>query len=190
MFRIRSLMLVGSLVLLVSIAGVSQRSNTSTVRLNAVVETSLTIALSNGSVTWNTANNNSLRPGQPTNPGSNAITVTTSWLLGPRISSLHLYGYFQGLNALSSGAGFNIPASNFQISTNAGPMRPVNDRIPGYGLSALELQRQPITNMNRNGEMTSALACRPDVRSLDGSISMPIGSDPPLWELQSPRLES
>jgi hypothetical protein len=151
------------MLLLLSVAAVSQKSSSATVQLRASVETSLTIALSNGTVTWNTANNNSLRPGQPSNPASSGITVTTTWALRPYISSVRLYGYFQGLNALSSFAGDGIPASNFQISTNAGPMRPVNNRIPGYGTSALELQRQAITNTNRNGEMTSALTFNIDL---------------------------
>ena len=163
MFPIRSLTVIASMLFLLSIAAVSQKSSTATVQLRATVETSLTIALSNGTVTWNTAHNNSLRPGQPSNPASSGITVTTTWLLGPHISSVRLYGYFQGLNALSSFAGNSIPASNFQISTNAGPMRPVNDRIPGYGTSALELQRQPITDTNRNGEMTSSLTFNIDL---------------------------
>jgi hypothetical protein len=166
MLRVKSLILIAWLVFLVPMAAVAQKSNAATVQLNATVETSITVSIDNATVTWNTTHNNALKPGQPSNPGSNGITVTTTWLLGPRTSSIYLYAYFTGLNALTGSGGNNIPASNFQISTNAGPMQPVSERIPGYGLSALELQHEPVTDINSNGDMTSALSFNIDLTNL------------------------
>jgi hypothetical protein len=166
MLRVKSLILIAWLVLLVPIAAVAQKSNAQTVQLNATVETSLTITIDNASVTWNADHSNPLKPGQRSNPGSTGITVTTTWLLGPRCSSVYLYAYFIGSNALIGPIGNHIPASNFQISNNEGPMRPVNNSIPGYGASALELQHEPITDINSNGDMRSALLFNIDLTSI------------------------
>jgi hypothetical protein len=166
MLRVKSLVLIVWLVFLLPMAAVAQKSNTATVQLNATVNSSITISINNAAVTWSTAHNNALKPGQGSNPGSNGITVTTTWLLGPRASSVHLYAYFNGLSALTGEAGNNIPASNFQISTDAGTMRPVDENIPGYGLSALKLQSEPVTDVNSNGDMTSALSFNIDLTSL------------------------
>jgi hypothetical protein len=143
----------------------AQQSNTSTVALSATVETALSISINNASIFWDTSHSNSLRPGQPSNPGSNAVIVTTTWLLGPEITCVHLYGYFTTPNALIGSAGNNIPASNFQIGTNEGAMQPVDETIPGYGVAALQLQAQPVTNINRSGTMTSALRFNIDLSS-------------------------
>ncbi len=166
MLRVKSLILIAWLVFLLPMAAVAQKSNTATVQLNATVNSSITISINNAVVTWSTAHSNPLKPGQPSNPGSNGITVTTTWLLGPRASFVRLYGYFNGLSALTGEAGNNIPASNFQISTNAGAMQAVDNTIPGYGLSALELQSEPVTDVNSNGDMTSALSFNIDLTSL------------------------
>lgn len=166
MFRLKSLTFLACFALSLLGAANAQKSNTQTVTLNATVDTSLTIAINIASVMWNTANSNSLRPGQASNPGSTGVTVTTTWLLGPQITNVHLYAYFTSTNALSSAAAHNIPASQFQISTNAGAMQAVNQTIPGYGAAALQLQTQAITDTNRSGTMTSALTFNIDLSTL------------------------
>ena len=45
-------------------------------------------------------------------------------------------------------------------------MQAVDNTIPGYGLSALELQSEPVTDVNSNGDMTSALSFNIDLTSL------------------------
>jgi hypothetical protein len=167
MVRVKSLILFAWLVFLLPMAGVAQKSNTSTVQLNATVETSITISINNASVMWNTTHNNALKPGQASNLGSNGVTVTTTWLLGPRCTFVRLYGYFSGLNALTGAQGNNIPASNFQIKTGEGDWQPVNEHIPGYGVSALELQSEPVTDVNSNGSMSSPLSFNIDLTSLE-----------------------
>lgn len=166
MFRVTSSILVAALLFLSPGALLAQKSNTSTVALNATVLSSLTISINNASIYWDTAHSNSLRPGQASNPASSGVTVTTTWLLGPQITNVHLYGYFSTTNALTGTGGSNIPAGNFQIATNAGAMQPVNGAIAGYGAAALELQKQAITNTNRAGTMTSALTFNIDLGSL------------------------
>jgi len=166
MLRVKSLILIAWLVFLLPMAAVAQKSNAATVQLNATVETSVTVAIDNSSIMWNAEHSNPLKPGQPSNPGSTGITVTTEWLVPPRNTSVCLYAYFTGLNALIGPHGNNIPASNFQISANAGPMQPVDQRIPGYGVSALELKCEPTTDVNSNGSMTTPLSFNIDLTSL------------------------
>jgi len=165
MTRIKSMALL-IFVLVLSQAAISQKSNTSTVKLDATVESALTISVNNAQVVWSTGTGNPLRPGQPANPGSAGVTVTTNWVTNPRIAAVQLYAYFNTSDALSSSGGFSIPAAQFQISTNAGPMRGVNEAIPGYGAAALELQKQVITDTNRTGTMTSDLTFNIDLSSL------------------------
>ncbi len=166
MLHVKSLILLAWLGFLLPLAAVAQKSNAQTVQLNATVETSVTVNIDNSSVMWNAEHGNPLKPGQQSNPGSSGITVSTAWLVPPRNTNVCLYAYFNGLNALIGPQGNNIPASNFQISANAGPMQPVNERIPGYGLSALQLKCEPTTDVNSNGDMTTPLSFNIDLTSL------------------------
>jgi hypothetical protein len=80
-------------------------SNNATVNLNAIMSESLTVAAGPPTVNFTP-----LAPNGPTN-GDNPVAITTTWALKSTHTSVKLYAYFASANALTDGAGDNIPTS-------------------------------------------------------------------------------
>jgi hypothetical protein len=122
-------------------------SGASPIALNAVLSDSITLTLSGNAVNF------TLVGGSGSNPGSTAITATTTWILRPSINSLKLYAFFSSsTSALSDGAGHNISSADFQISDNGGAFAPLTNTVVFGGANAgLQVSTVPIRGFNKTG---------------------------------------
>jgi hypothetical protein len=109
-----------------------KNSGLSTIALKATLNQSLSISLSGNAVNFN------MTPGSATNPGSTAITATTSWTLNNTIIGLvSVYAFFgSSTAALTDGYGDNIPSADFQISDNGGAFTALTNTAPFGGANA------------------------------------------------------
>ena len=147
--KIRTFLNCAALVVLAA-AGCSAQVINSAARpisLNATLQESVTVTLSANAVNF------TLTAGSPNNPGSTAITATTSWTLRPSIGSVSVYAFFAtSAAALTDGAGSNIPSSAFLISNNGGGFLPLTNTVPFGGANAgLRLSNIRILGNNRTG---------------------------------------
>lgn len=122
-------------------------SAASTITLNAVLSQSVTLTLSANAVNFN------LTAGSAANPGSTAITATTTWTLKPSVGSVNVYAFFSNsVSALTDGAGNNIPSADFQISNNGGAFAALTNTVPFGGANAgLQLSSTKILGNNKSG---------------------------------------
>lgn len=131
----------------------------------ALAQETLSIAISGTSVNWSTGTGNSLVPGSPNNPGSNTITITTSWSLQPGRTSLDWYAYFasataalQHASAVCTTGCMDIPSSAVQIGINGGPLASVNATGPfGAANANLRIISLHITGANKNSNRSDVL---------------------------------
>src|SRR5437879_405951 len=94
------------------------KSNVAAVNLNALLNSSLTVAAAPGLVNFALAPNGVAS-------GSSTITITTSWVLPASAGNVTLYAFFNSAAlALANGAGNNIPSSRGRGSVNGGPVTP------------------------------------------------------------------
>jgi hypothetical protein len=80
-------------------------SNNATVNLNAILGETLTVAAGPATVNFTPLAPNGLTA------GDNPVAITTTWALKNTHTSVKLYAYFVGVNALTDGSGDNIPTS-------------------------------------------------------------------------------
>lgn len=139
-----------ALVLAMSAAPVQaqvQNSVASPIALQAVLSDSISLTLSGSAVNFN------LVAGSANNPGSTAVTATTTWTLKPSVGSLKIYAFFSSsTSALTDGTGNNIPSADFQISDNGGAFNPLTNTVPFGGANAgLQLSSTRILGNNKTG---------------------------------------
>lgn len=136
-----------------SLASAQLNSNTQTVSLTATLSEALTVSLSASAVTFN------LTAGSAANAGNIGVTATTTWVLKPGRTSMALYAYFASTNALTDGAGNNIPSSAFFVADNGGASTAVNQTFAGFGAAgaALRLANVAITGTNKSSSRTDAM---------------------------------
>lgn len=110
-------MILGALGLALAMSQTSHaqamNSAVSNVNLNATLAESLTVAATPATVNF------TLVPNGTAN-GSSAVSVTTSWALQKTRKSVNVYAFFASANALTDGAGDNIPTSSVTGSVNGG----------------------------------------------------------------------
>jgi len=106
-------------------------SNNATVKLNAILNESLTVAAGPATVNFTP-----LAPNGPT-AGDNPVSITTTWALVKTRGSVKLYAYFAGANALTDGAGDNIPVANVSGSVNGVAAVPFTTAAPFGGTGVL-----------------------------------------------------
>jgi hypothetical protein len=112
-------------------------SNTATVNLNAVLAESLTVSASPATVNFSLA-------ASGTSNGSAPVAVTTSWALGKARLSMKVYAYFSSANALTDGAGDNIPTSSVLASVNTGAYAPFTGGTGPFGVNSIQVFSQAI----------------------------------------------
>jgi len=136
-------------------------SGVQTITLNANLSESISVNLSNNSVSF------TLTPGSTSNNGSTGVTATTNWISKPG-RNLSVYAYFSSSTAaLSDGAGDNIPSSAFQISDNAGAYTPLTNTVAFGGASAgLQLYNVKITGTNKTGNHIDDMLFNIDLSTL------------------------
>lgn len=130
-----------------------RNSGASTITLQAVLSPSLTVALSGNAVNFN------LTPGSASNPGSTAVTATTSWAVNNAIGLVSLYAFFaSSASAMTDGAGDNIPSADFQISDNAGGFNALTNTVPfGAANAGLRISTTLIFLTNESGSHTDVM---------------------------------
>jgi hypothetical protein len=109
-------LILGALGLVLTMSQVSHaqlNSSVSTVNLNAPLAESLTVSAGPATVNFALIPNGSAA-------GSAPVSITTTWALAKTRTSVKLYAYFATTNALTDGAGDNIPAANVTGSVNGG----------------------------------------------------------------------
>lgn len=109
-------MVLGALALVGVMAAPSHaqvNSNNATVALNATLAESITVTAGPGTVTFTLAPTG-------TSAGSAPVSITTAWSLASTRTGISLYAYFSSGNALTDGAGHNIPTTNVSGSVNGG----------------------------------------------------------------------
>ncbi len=98
-------------------------SNVANVNLNAPLAESLTVAAGPATVNFTLVPNGSAA-------GSAPVSITTTWALAKTRTSVKLYAYFASANALTDGAGDNIPTANVTGSVNGGAAAPFTSATP------------------------------------------------------------
>jgi hypothetical protein len=125
----------------------------------------ITVGVSGGSVNWSTATGNSLIPGSANNPGSNTITLSSSWSLQPGRTALTFYAYFASATAALQHAATvcttgcaDIPSSALEIGLNGGALQSVSGTGPfGAANASLTLINTKITGANKNSSRNDVL---------------------------------
>jgi len=113
-------------------------SNNATVNLNAILAESLTVVSGPATVNFTP-----LAPNGTTN-GDNPVSITTTWALAKTRSSVKLYAYFLSANALTDGAGDNIPTSKVTGKINGAAVGvPFTSATP-YGANGVTVFTQAI----------------------------------------------
>jgi hypothetical protein len=142
------------MLLLVSVSAAQVlNSGAATIALNANLSESVSLTLSTSAVNF------ALTAGNASNPGSSAVTATTTWTLKPSRGSLNIYAFFSSsAAALSDGAGDNIPSSSFEISDNGGAFTALTNTTPFGGANAgLQLGSVKILGNNKQGTRTDTM---------------------------------
>jgi hypothetical protein len=150
---------VAMILAVASVASAQTNSGAFTVALTGTLSESLTLSLSANAVSFN------LTAGSATNAGSTAVTATTAWVLKPGRTAVKVYAYFNSATALTDGAGNNIPSSAFKITDNGvGGANPLTNTVAfGAANAGLQLANVAITNANRFGNRTDAMAFNIDL---------------------------
>jgi hypothetical protein len=112
-------------------------SNTATVNLNAVLAESLTVSASPATVNFTLA-------ASGTSTGSAPVAITTAWALGKARLSMKVYAYFSSANALTDGAGENIPTSAVLASVNTGAYAPFTGGTGPFGANSIQVFSQTV----------------------------------------------
>lgn len=130
----------------------SLSSGAQTIALQATLSESISINLSDNSVSFN------LVPGQASNPGNKNVTATTTWISKPG-RNVTTYIYFSTASvALTDGGGNNIPSSAFEVSDNGGALTPLTQTVVSGGAGAgLQLTSTKVTGLNKTGSHTDAM---------------------------------
>jgi hypothetical protein len=113
-------------------------SGASTVNLNAPLAESLTVSAGPATVTF-------ALPPTGSAPGSAPVTITTTWALAKTRTSVKLFAYFATGNALTDGAGDNIPVANVSGSINGAPATAFTGATPFGGATGMTVFTQAIT---------------------------------------------
>jgi hypothetical protein len=113
-------------------------SGASTVNLNAPLAESLTVSAGPATVTF------ALPPSGSAN-GSAPVSITTTWALAKTRTSVKLYAYFSTGNALTDGAGDNIPVANVTGSVNGGAAAAFTGATPYGGATGMTVFTQAIS---------------------------------------------
>jgi hypothetical protein len=71
------------------------------------------------------------------------VSITTTWALAKTRTSVKLYAYFASANALTDGAGDNIPTSSVTGSVNGGAAAPFTSVTP-YAANGMTVFTQAI----------------------------------------------
>src|SRR5205807_3334847 len=132
-----AVLLVMALTALTTPAVAQLNSNTGTITINASLPESLTVNLTNSTITIplaaNTAVNNATVPAGGTN-------IATAWVLQPGRTSVKVFVYSTSASPLSNGVD-TIPATSIKIATptNASTYNPLVTGSGPFGVAGLQI---------------------------------------------------
>jgi hypothetical protein len=112
-------------------------SNTATVALNAVLAESLTVSASPATVNFTLA-------ASGTSNGSAPVAITTTWALAKARTSMKVFAYFTSANALTDGAGDNIPTANVLGNVNTTSYAPFTGGAGPFGANSIQVFSQTV----------------------------------------------
>jgi hypothetical protein len=148
-----------ALVLVLAPASHAQlNSNVATVNLNAVLGEALTVAAGPATVNF------TLVPNGVAN-GSAPVSITTTWVLGVARTDVNLYAYFSTADALTDGAGNNIPTANVNGSVNAGPAAPFTSATP-FSANGMTVFNQAVAGATLNSNRVDSIELNIDTTGL------------------------
>ncbi len=139
-FSRKSLMALSAFILafvFVPASHAQLNSGASTVNLNAPLLESLTVAAGPATINFALVPNGSAA-------GSAPASITTTWALAKTRTSVKLYAYFTTGNALTDGAGDNIPVANVTGSVNGGAAAAFTGATPYGGATGMTVFTQAI----------------------------------------------
>lgn len=154
-------LILGVLAVLMAVAPVSRaqvNSGASTVNLNAVLAESLTVSAAPATVNFTLAANG------PAN-GSVPVAITTTWVMGSTRTKVNLFAYFTNANALTDGAGHNIPTANVSGSVNSGAYAAITGAGP-FSAQSLQVFSQAVGAGTWNSLRNDNLALKIDTTGL------------------------
>jgi hypothetical protein len=126
------------LALAMSLASQAQvNSGASTINLSATLGESVSVVTGPASITF------PLVP-SGTAAGNNPATITTSWALAKTRTSLKVYAYFASANALTDGAGDNIPNTAVSGAVDGAAAAPFTGATPYGGAFGMTVFSQAI----------------------------------------------
>ena len=136
-------------------------SGPTAVTLNATLAESLTLAVAPTTVTF------VLVPSGTAN-GNSAVSVTTTWVLGPARTSLITYAYFTSTTALVDAGGNIIPTSKFNGSVNAGAYSAFTGGAGPFGVNSKQVYSHGAFAAGQfNGNHTDTLGLQIDTTGLN-----------------------
>lgn len=151
------------------------KSNVAAVNLNALLNSSLTVAAAPGLVNFALASNGVAS-------GSSTITITTSWVLPANAGNVTLYAFFNSAAvALANGAGNNIPSSKVRGSVNGGPFTPFTGSSPFAVGSSITVFKESVANTQGNNNRDDLLNLQIDTTGL----GLPPGTYTGLLRIQA-----
>lgn len=160
--RFRNLwMTLGALALVFVFAPASNaqlNSNVATVNLNAVLGETLTVSAGPATVNFTLVPNGVAL-------GSAPVAITTTWALDPARTDVNLYAYFSSGNALTDGAGNNIPTANVDGSVNSGPAGPFTSATP-FGANGMTVFTQALVPATLNSSRNDTIDLSIDTSGL------------------------
>jgi hypothetical protein len=132
-------LVLGALAFVLVLAPASHaqlNSNLATVNLNAVLGEAITVSAGPATVNF------VLVPNGVAN-GSAPVSITTTWALATTRTDVNLYAYFSTADALTDGAGNNIPTANVGGSVNSGPSGTFTNVTP-FGANGMAVFTQAL----------------------------------------------
>jgi len=172
-------LILGVLALLMAVTPASWaqvNSNQATVNLNAVLGESLTVTASPGTVNFTLA-----ASGPST--GSVPVAITTAWALGSSRTKVNLFAYFTTVNALTDGAGHNIPSANVSGSVNSGAFATFTT-AGAFSTQSLQVFSQALAAGTFNSSRSDNLNLRIDTTGL----GLPVGTYTGVLNIQAQAL--
>src|SRR5712691_1839311 len=172
-------LILGVLALLMAVTPASWaqfNSNQPTVNLNAVLGESLTVTASPGTVNFTLATSGPAI-------GSAPIAITTAWALGSGRTSVTLLAYFTTANALTDGAGHNIPPANVSGSVNSGAFATFTS-AGAFSTQSLQVFSQAVAAGTYNSSRSDNLNLKIDTTGL----GLPVGTYTGVLNIQAQAL--
>lgn len=144
------------LVLMAAGPAFAQVSSTvSDVTFNATLQETLTVSLDQSAIAF------ALSSGSAVNAGDNAITATTSWVLGAGRTDVKLYAYFDDATSALSLGSYKIASSAVTAAKSGSTLGAFTGVVPfGTGLTVFD---KAITDTNRTSSDTSTITLNIDL---------------------------